>query len=43
MPRTKKGNKIFKKMMAEYGKNKGKKVFFASRNKGTIKGVDAES
>ena len=27
-------------MSKEYGSEKGKKVFYASRNKGTIKGVD---
>ena len=26
-------------MMAEYGKKKGKRVFYASAKKGTIKGV----
>lgn len=26
-------------MMKEYGKKKGEKVFYASENKGTIKGV----
>lgn len=29
-----------KSMMEEYGKEKGKKVFYASKNKGTIKGVE---
>lgn len=27
-------------MKKEYGKKKAKKVFYASRNKGTIKGVE---
>ncbi len=27
-------------MEHEYGEEKGEKVFYASRNKGTIKGVD---
>ena len=40
MPKTKKGKKIYKNMIKEYGKKKAKKVFYASRNKGTIKGVD---
>ncbi len=40
MPKTKKGKKIAKAMVKTYGKKKGKKVFYASRNKGTIKGVD---
>ena len=39
MPLTKKGAKIKRAMTKEYGKKKGKKVFFASANKGTIKGV----
>jgi hypothetical protein len=39
MPLTKKGNKIISAMKKEYGANKGKKVFYASANKGTIKGV----
>ena len=30
-------------MMGEYGEKKGKKVFYASRNKGTIKGVEKVS
>lgn len=37
---TKKGKKIMKAMMEEYGSEKGKKVFYASKNKGKIKGVD---
>lgn len=40
MPLTKKGAKIKKAMSKEYGAKKGKKVFYASANKGTIKGVD---
>lgn len=39
MPLTKKGKKIKKAMQKQYGKEKGKKVFYASANKGTIKGV----
>ena len=39
MPLTKKGKKIMSAMEKEYGKEKGKKVFYASENKGTIKGV----
>ncbi len=30
-------------MQKEYGEDKGKRVFYASRNKGTITGVDPES
>ena len=39
MPLTPKGKKIKKAMEKEYGKEKGKKVFYASQNKGTIKGT----
>ncbi len=39
MPITKKGAKIMSAMQAEYGAKKGKSVFYASANKGTIKGV----
>lgn len=40
MPLTRKGKRILRKMQREYGKKKGKEIFYASRNKGTIKGVD---
>mgnify|MGYP003150442749 CR=1 FL=1 len=40
MPLTKKGRKIKKAMTETYGKKRGKSIFHASRNKGTIKGVD---
>lgn len=39
MPLTKKGTKIMGAMKKEYGKDKAKQVFYASANKGTIKGV----
>lgn len=39
MPLTKKGKKIKKAMQEKYGKEKGEDVFYASENKGTIKGV----
>jgi hypothetical protein len=39
VPLTPKGKKIKKAMEKEYGKEKGKKVFYASQNKGTIKGT----
>lgn len=39
MPLTKKGEKIKSAMQKEYGKKAGEKVFYASENKGTIKGV----
>lgn len=40
MPLTKKGKKIMGAMKEEYGAKKGEQVFYASKNKGTIKGVD---
>ncbi len=40
MPFTKKGDKIMSNMKKEYGEEKGESVFYASRNKGTIKGVE---
>lgn len=40
MPLTKKGKKIKRAMAKQYGAEKGEEVFYASRNKGTIKGVD---
>ena len=40
MPLTSKGEKIKEKMKSEYGEKKGEEVFYASRNKGTISGVD---
>jgi hypothetical protein len=39
MPLTKKGKKIKSAMEKEYGAEEGKRVFYASENKGTIKGV----
>ena len=39
MPLTKKGKKVKRAMEAQYGKKKGKQVFYASENKGTIEGV----
>lgn len=38
-PLTKKGEKILREMQKEYGAKKGKEVFYASINKGKIKGV----
>ena len=32
-----------KSMKGQYGKKEGEKVFYASRNKGTIKGVERAS
>ena len=40
MPFTSKGSKIMSAMKSEYGEEKGEKVFYASRNKGTISGVE---
>ena len=40
MPFTKKGKNIMKSMKDQYGKKKGETVFYASKNKGVIKGVD---
>ena len=40
MPLTKKGKKIMAAMEKEYGKERGQRVFYASANKGKIKGVD---
>jgi hypothetical protein len=39
MPLTKKGAEIKRAMEKEYGSKKGEQVFYASENKGTIKGV----
>jgi len=39
MPLTKKGTKILKNMKKEYGAKKGEDVFYASINKGKIKGA----
>ena len=40
MPLTKKGKKIMKSMKKQYGAKRGETVFYASRNKGVIKGVE---
>ena len=40
MPLTSKGKKIMKSMKKQYGKKKAEQVFYASKNKGVIKGVD---
>lgn len=39
--KTKKGAKISRQMAKTYGKKKGEAVFYASKEKGTIKGVTA--
>src|SRR6516162_8777825 len=40
MPLTEKGEKIKSAMEKQYGAEKGERVFYASKNKGTIAGVD---
>ncbi|HMF13564.1 MAG TPA: hypothetical protein VKE94_14695 [Gemmataceae bacterium] len=40
MPLTSKGAKIMKAMKARYGEKKGEQVYFASKNAGTITGVE---
>lgn len=42
-PLTAKGQKILAKMKKQYGKKKGTSVFYASKNKGTITGVDGKT
>jgi len=42
-PLTKKGQKILAAMKKAYGEEKGKQIFYASKNKGTISGVDSKS
>lgn len=41
MPLTAKGAEILSNMEKEYGTEKGKSVFYASRNAGKISGVDS--
>ncbi len=41
MPLTAKGRKILKAMQREYGPEKGKAVFYASINKGRLKGTES--
>jgi hypothetical protein len=43
MPITSKGKKIMKSMKKEYGSKKGEQIFYASKNKGTIKGVEGKT
>lgn len=40
MPLTEKGEKIHAAMTEKYGEEKSEEVFYASKNKGTITGVD---
>ena len=39
MPLTPKGKKVLREMKKEYGGQKGKQIFYASINKGKIKGA----
>ena len=39
MPLTEKGQTILTAMVKQYGSKKGKQVFYASQNKGTITGT----
>ena len=41
MPLTSKGNEIMENMKEQYGDKKGESVFYASKNAGTITGVDS--
>ena len=43
MPLNKKGKKIMNAMKDEYGADRGESVFYASKNKGKIKGVEGKS
>jgi hypothetical protein len=40
MPLTKKGETIMSSMVKEYGAKRAKRIFYASANKGRIKGVE---
>jgi hypothetical protein len=42
MPLTPKGEEIKRAMAEQYGPKKGESVFYASKNKGTITGVDSK-
>lgn len=42
MPLNAKGEKIEAAMKRKYGAEKGERVFYASKNKGTISGVDSK-
>lgn len=43
MPLNKKGKKIMASMKSQYGPKEGESVFYASKNKGTIKGVERKA
>lgn len=40
MPLTPKGRRIMRSMKEQYGPERGERVFYASRNKGAISGVE---
>jgi hypothetical protein len=40
MPLTDKGKEIMGAMKRQYGQKKGEQVFYASKNKGKLKGVE---
>ena len=40
MPLNETGRKIMKSMKEQFGKKRGETVFYASKNKGVIKGVE---
>lgn len=40
MPLTRKGRKIMRSMKRQYGPEKGESVFYASKNAGTVSGVE---
>jgi hypothetical protein len=42
MPLTEKGAKILAAMVSQYGSKKGKSVFYASINKGKVKGAEGK-
>lgn len=42
MPQTAKGKKVLANMTKQYGKKKGKKVYFASIVKGKLKGAEGK-
>jgi hypothetical protein len=42
MPLSAKGRKILRSMRSQYGEKEGTSVFYASKNKGTITGVDSQ-
>jgi hypothetical protein len=41
MPLTRKGTEILANFKKEYGPEEGERYFYASKNKGTISGVDS--